>query len=232
MFKHLLAILLVLFLCVNAYAQAQLKKKVEYDYLLSLPKNYDNETKKFPLVVYLHGGSQRGNDLNKLKTYGLPQLVDKGQEFDFIIASPQCPGGKFWSSENWFEPLYDNLLAKYRIDRSRVYLTGMSMGGYGVFITAMDFPEIFAAIVPMCGGCNDSDTTRIHELKNIPVWAFHGTDDNIIPYSETERVVKGLEECGGLVKFTALENEGHYIQHLYETKPEIYKWLLKQVKGL
>jgi predicted peptidase len=147
----------------------RLKTKVSYPYLLYTPDDYKKNTKKYPLVIYLHGGSQKGNDLNKLKTYGLPYLVSKGKSFNFIIASPQCPDDKYWSTDNWLDSLYTLLTATYRIDTNRIYLTGISMGGYGTYITAMDFPDKFAALVPLCGGCNDSDTARICNLKNIPI---------------------------------------------------------------
>lgn len=222
-------IYLLLFFCICGYIHSQEKSKADYNYLIYLPKNYSVQ-KKYPLVIYLHGGSHKGNDLNKLKEYGLPYLVDTGKDFDFIIVSPQCPDNKYWSSENWFEPLYEKILSKYQIDTNRVYLTGISMGGYGTYIVAMDFPDKFAAIMPLCGGCNDSDTTRICNLKDTPIWTFHGTADDMIPISETERIVTALSECNGNIKFTKLKGEGHGIQYLYEKNSEIYKWMLKQKK--
>lgn len=213
--------------CFQAESFAQTKPKEHYKYLLYVPKTYASDKATYPLVIYLHGGSHRGQDLNKLKGYGLPNLVDKGENFPFIIASPQCPDGKYWSTDNWFEPLYDELKAKYRIDPKRVYLTGISMGGYGTWQTAVAYPDRFAAIVPLCGGCDDS--TQICRIKHVPVWAFHGTADDIIPISETERLIKRLERCYGTVLFTRLETEGHGIQYLYENKA-IYDWLLKQHK--
>jgi predicted peptidase len=197
---------------------------------LKLPKGYAEQTKKYPLVIYLHGGSQKGRDLNKLKTYGLPKLISEGKEYDFIFAAPQCPDSLYWSSENWFDSLFADLKNKYRIDTNRVYLTGFSMGGYGVFIVGMDFPDKFAALVPISGGCNDSDTTRIGNLKDIPIWAFHGVIDKRIPISETERIVNALKKCNGNIKFTRFEDKGHMIYTLYETNPEIFEWMLKQKK--
>lgn len=225
-----LFLLIIIFSGIDNYSQQKVTAK--YDYLLYLPKDYSKETKKYPLVIYLHGGGQKGNDLNKLKTYGLPYLVEKGQNFDFIIASPQCPDNKYWSTENWFETLYADLQSKYRIDKSRIYITGISMGGYGAYITALDFPDKFAAVVALCGGINDSDLTRVCNLSKIPIWAFHGTADDKIPFSETERIAKGLESCEtkNNFKFTRLENEGHDIQYLYEKNPEIYKWMLEHKK--
>lgn len=222
-------LLICLLACFSSIAQVNIKTKATYHYLLYLPAHYDQH-KKYPLVIYLHGGSQKGEDPEKLKAYGLPYLVAKGRQFDFIIASPQCPENKYWSTDNWFEPLYKDLHTKYSIDSNRVYLTGVSMGGYGVYITAMDFPEKFAALLPLCGGCNDGDTSRICNLRNIPIWAFHGTADDQIDIKETVRIVEKLRTCHGHIKFTPLEKEGHGIQFLYEKKPEIYTWLLKQHK--
>ena len=211
---------------------AQVKQRAHYNYLKYLPKHYHNDTSKYPLVIYLHGGSQKGNDLEKLKIYGLPYLVDQGKEFDFIMVAPQCPDGKYWSSENWFDSLYSEVVSRYRIDKSRVYVTGISMGGYGTYIAALDHPEKIAAIVPLCGGVNDSDMSRICILKDIPILTFHGTADKDIDISETERINDSLKKCSGNITFYRLKDEGHGIQYLYETNPGIYEWLLNQRKSL
>ena len=145
------------------------------------------------MVIYLGGGSQRGDDLNKLKGYGIPFYVEQGHEYGFIIASPD---DKYWTTENWFESFYAELTSKYRIDITRIYVTGISIGGFGTWQVAMDYPDKFAAIVPLCGGVNDSDTANISRLKELPIWTFHGTMDDMIPISETEKVVSKLEEYG------------------------------------
>jgi predicted peptidase len=209
---------------------AQEKQKVNYKHLTYLPKSYNADTSKYPLVIYLHGGSQKGNDLEKLKIYGLPYLVDQGKDFDFVMVAPQCPEGRYWSTENWFDSLYNEVTSTYRIDKNRVYITGISMGGYGTYTTALDHPEKIAAIVPLCGGVNDSDTTRICSLKNIPILTFHGTADDQISILETERIAESLKKCNGNITFHRLKGEGHGIQYLYETKPEIYEWMLRQRK--
>ena len=218
-------LLLVSWLSVTAQVKPTKKVKVKYDYLIYLPKDYNVKQTTYPLVIYLHGGAQRGKDLNKLKAYGLPYLVDQGRDFDFIIASPQCPEGKYWTTNDWFDSLYTELKTKYRIDPKRVYLTGISIGGYGTWHTTIDYPDTFAAIVPLCGGVNDS--TQVCRIRQVPVWTFHGTADDAIPIAETERVVNTLKQCQGNVKFTKLANEGHGIQYLYE-KNDIYDWLLRQ----
>ena len=227
-YPYLLTVIIFTFFTSQSIAQE--KQKVNYKHLTYLPKNYNIDTSKYPLVIYLHGGSQKGNDLEKLKIYGLPYLVDQGKDFDFVMVAPQCPDGKYWSTENWFDSLYNEVTANYRIDKSRVYVTGISMGGYGTYIAALDHPEKIAAIVPLCGGVNDSDTTRICTLKDIPILTYHGTADNEISIHETERIAHSLKKCKGNITFHRLEGEGHGIQYLYETKPEIYEWLLRQRK--
>ncbi|MBO0931680.1 carboxylesterase family protein [Fibrella aquatilis] len=206
---------------------AQTKKSASYPYQLYLPKNYAVAKRNFPLVIYLHGGSQKGTDLAKLSLYGPPKQVSQGHDFPFVMAAPQCPEGKFWSTDNWFDSLFTELTTRYRIDKKRVYLTGISMGGYGTWQTAVAHPHTFAAIMPLCGGCDDS--TQICSIRNIPVWTFHGTADDLIPIDETARLVKRLERCHGKVQFTKLPNEGHGIQYLYEN-PKLYQWLLQQHK--
>jgi predicted peptidase len=205
-------------------AQPGAKNKARYDYLLYLPKDYSRHQRKYPLLIYLHGGSQRGNDLEKLKTYGPPAQVAQGRDFPFIIASPQCPEGKYWSTQDWFDSLYTQLVKAYRIDTRRIYVTGISMGGYGAWQVAVDYPHAFAAVVPLCGGLNDPG--QVCRINRVPVWTFHGTADDVIPFSETEKLVSGLEQCNGKVTFTRLENEGHSIQYLYE-REDLYHWMLK-----
>ncbi|MDF2517356.1 MAG: prolyl oligopeptidase family serine peptidase [Sphingobacterium sp.] len=227
-YPYLLPVIIFSFFTSQSIAQEKLK--VNYKRLTYLPKSYNTDTSKYPLVIYLHGGSQKGNDLEKLKVYGLPYLADKGRNFDFVMVAPQCPEGRYWSTENWFDSLYNEVASNYRIDKSRVYITGISMGGYGTYTAALDHPEKIAAIVPLCGGVNDSDTTRICTLKNIPILTFHGTADTEISIQETERIEEYLKKCNGNITFHRLEGEGHGIQYLYETKPEIYEWLLRQRK--
>ncbi len=223
-YRLLLALLL---LGGHCQAQTAAKPKAKYPYLLYLPEDYDAGKARYPLLGYLHGGSQKGTDLNKLKAYGPPQLVDQGRDFPFIIASPQCPEGKYWSTDDWFAALYADLVARYRVDKRRVYVTGISMGGYGAWQAAADYPETFAAVVPLCGGLNDS--AQVCRVKRIPVWTFHGTQDDVISIGETEKLVRGLGRCNGRVTFTRLENEGHAIQYLYE-RDDLYEWMLNQKK--
>ena len=215
-------------LLIHQHHRESQKTNVRYDYLLYLPESYQTEQKKeFPLIIYLHGASLRGSNLNLVKKYGLPHLIDKGEKFDFIIASPQCPEGLYWDSENWFDNLYTELTSKYRIDINRIYLTGMSMGGFGTWNMAMKYPDKFAAIVPLCGGGNNSNICRI---RQVPVWAFHGTKDSVVPIRRSKELVKKLRQCGGDVKFSQLKGKGHAIQWVYEDQ-QIYIWMLEHSRN-
>jgi predicted peptidase len=198
-----------------------------YRYLLYLPKNYARQpSRRYPLLVYLHGKSCRGYNLEKLKRYGPPYLVDKGWDFPFIIVSPQCPPDRIWNTDDWFPALYKSLSDNYRIDRSKIYLTGMSMGGSGVWALAIKHPEYFAAAIPLCGGWR---VRGIEAMNNIPVWAFHGAEDDIVPPEETERMVEALRKAGGRVRYSRLEGQGHSIHRVYEHE-KIYEWLLRHRK--
>jgi len=198
-----------------------------YRYLLYLPKDYRKRSSgKWPLLVYLHGKSRRGYNLEKLKKYGPPYLVSEGWHFPFIIVSPQCPPDRIWNTDDWFPSLYKELSSKYRIDQNRIYLTGMSMGGSGVWSLAIKHPEYFAAAIPLCGGWN---TKNIKAMKRIPVWAFHGANDRIVSPGETEQMVHALRKAGGKVRYSILEGKGHSIHKIYEKKV-MYEWMLKQRK--
>lgn len=206
---------------------AVVEENTVYRYLLYLPKNYRKKpSKRWPLLVYLHGKSCRGYNLEKLKAYGPPYLVSEGWHFPFIIVSPQCPPDRIWDTDDWFPSLYKKLSGKYRIDESRIYLTGMSMGGSGVWALAIKRPEYFAAAVSLCGGWR---TENIKAMKNIPVWAFHGAKDKIVSPRRTEKMVDALRNVGGKVRYSKIEGKGHSIHKVYEYK-EVYKWLLKHRK--
>ena len=125
--------------------------KVSYSYLLSSPEGYEADTtKKWPLVIFLHGSGERGNDLEMLKKHGPPKLIAAGQKFPAVIASLQCPPNELWNPHG-VKAITDHLIKTERIDASRVYLTGLSMGGFGTWETAFEYPDTYAAIAPICG---------------------------------------------------------------------------------
>ncbi|WP_448635594.1 carboxylesterase family protein [Pedobacter panaciterrae] len=132
--------------------QSQEKYTNELKYLLYLPENYNkDDQQKFPVVLFLHGSGERGDDVSKVAVNGLPKLIADGKKFPFIVVSPQVPEGERWESTDLMRLMKD-IKKKYRIDEDRLYLTGLSMGGYGSWDMAMKYPQMFAAVVPICGG--------------------------------------------------------------------------------
>ncbi len=220
-------LVVLLTMAIAVPVKSQPKKPVNYQYLVYTPPHYDTTNQTFPLVIYLHGSSLRGSDLNRVKAYGLPYYANKGTTYPFVLVAPQCPGKKSWVTDNWFGPLYDTIKAHYRIDTNRVYVMGMSLGGYGTWHVALDYPDVFAALVPICGGCLDS--VNICNMAHIPTWAFHGQKDKAVAFSETEKLVKRLEQCRANITFTALPNKGHNLAYLFNSK-EVLEWMLQQSK--
>jgi len=208
----------------------QKPKDAHYHYLPYMPKDYNTDTlKKWPLIIYLHGGSDRGTDLNKLYASGIPDQIYRGREFPFIIISPQCPEHIRWSTDDWFENFYKKVTAKYRIDTNRVYLTGLSLGGSGTWYLAAKYPDKFAAIAPMSGFTSHIDyiDENIDRLVDMPIWAFHGKIDNVVPFEETERMINKLEGKNKDLKFSIEPEVGHWIHWLVYPNQELYDWFLK-----
>lgn len=211
----------------------QTPRKVKYAYLIWAPKGYaDFPDKRWPLIIYLHGGSDRGTDLNKVYSAGVPDQIYRGREFPFIVAAPQCPALLRWSTDDWFETFYDEVTAKYRVDKNRVYLTGMSLGGEGTWHLAAKYPDRFAAIAPITGFT--SRTTFIDKnLKNLaglPVWAFHGERDLVVPVEETRRMIEQLKDRNPRLRFTIEPEAGHWIHWSVYPGDELYEWFLKYNK--
>ena len=198
------------------------------NYLLSLPKDYSASDDPWPLIVFLHGGGERGNNLDKLKVHGPPKIADRNKDFPFVVLSPQCPSGSRWTYEiKTVKSLLDNILDNYNVDPGRVYLTGLSLGGYGTWNMAMMYPEYFAAIAPMCGG---GIVDEAHNLRNMPVWVFHGAKDNSNPLENNQRMVDAVKAAGGDVKFTIYPNIGHDCWTASYNNQELYDWFLSHRK--
>ena len=197
-------------------------RTVSAKYLISLPEGYGNVDQKWPLVLFLHGAGESGSDLELVKIHGPARLIAAGKQFPFIMVAPQCPSRQPWS-EDVLGSLLDNIEDKYAVDKSRVYVTGLSMGGYGTWGLAMRYPDRFAAIVPICGG---GDESQICSIKNLPVWAFHGAKDPVVPLSESQKMVDALKACGGDPKLTVYPEAGHDSWTETYNNPDVYTWLL------
>lgn len=207
-------------------AKLDVQIRVEMDYLLYLPKDYSSRD-SWPLLLFLHGSGERGSDLELVKVHGPPLLIAEGKQFPMIIVSPQCPKDKSW------EPivlmaLLDDLSKKYKIDADRVYLTGLSMGGFGTWHLAAYAPDRFAALAPICGGAEVHLTKRIAHL---PVWAFHGAKDGGVPVERTTKMIEGLHKYGGSPKVTIYPEAGHDSWTETYANPEFYNWLLAQKRA-
>lgn len=214
-------------------AQTKMKTTVqaEINYLLFLPKTYSKTGKPLPLIIFLHGSGERGDDLEKVKAWGPPAIVEKNPDFPFIVVSPQVPEGQWWNTY-LLKKMLDDVLANNNVDKSRVYLTGLSMGGFGTWDFATAYPEYFAAIAPICGGGN---TQLISRLKNIPTWVFHGKKDEAVPELQSALMVEALEKVGGNVEYTVLPEGGHVDAwvHAYAYEKDhgaLFDWFLKQRK--
>ncbi len=213
--------------------QFEKTQRCSVNYLLFLPKDYQAHSgKRWPLLLFLHGAGERGTDVWKVATHGPPKYVKDHPEFPFIVASPQCPDGQVWSREVLLG-LLDDLLAGYDIDKARVYLTGLSMGGYGTWDLGLAYPERFAAIVPICGGGERigvllATPERAQALKTLGVWAFHGGKDPVVPPDESQRMVDLLKRAGVQeVKLTVYPEAQHDSWTETYRNPELYQWLLK-----
>ena len=196
------------------------------EYLLSLPAGYEKARQPWPLVLFLHGAGESGTDLAKVKSHGPPKLVETKGPFPFILVSPQSPG-RGWNPEV-LNALVDSVIKQYRVDKRRVYVTGLSMGGYGTWALAAAYPEKFAALAPICGGGNPADADK---LAKLPIWVFHGAKDTTVPFKRSEEMVEALKAAGGHPKFTVYPEAGHDSWTETYANPEFYEWLLAQKRS-
>lgn len=207
-------------------AQLNARVQVRLGYLLYLPRDYDKE-KSWPLMLFLHGAGERGDDLELVKKHGPPKLIAAGKDFPFIVVSPQCPKGRWWEPME-LVALLDEISGKYKVDPDRIYVTGLSMGGFGSWRLAAYAPERLAAIAPICGG---GETYWTKEFAHLPVWAFHGAKDTGVPLERSQAMVDALKKSGGDPKFTIYPDAGHDSWSAAYDDPELYKWLLAQKRG-
>ena len=194
-------------------------------HLTFVPRAYEESGEdRWPLMLFLHGAGERGSDLGKLRKYGPPRIVESDPDFPFILIAPQCPIGTYWRPSPLLA-LLDDAATRFRIDLARVVVTGVSMGGYGTWELATLAPERFAAIAPICGG---GDPRLAHRLKALPIWAFHGEEDDIVPASETLAMVAAIRAAGGEPRLTLYPGVAHDSWEPAYATAELYQWLLDQ----
>lgn len=209
------------------YLDVSVPKRIQGGYLLYLPKDYGEKEILRPTILFLHGAGERGDDLGILGRIALPMVLEERDDFPFIVISPQCPKGQTWSNEFLITLLRD-IVARYRVDPDRIYLSGLSMGGNGTWNLAMEYPDTFAAIAPVCGWGNSNLVSRI---KDIPVWVFHGELDTSVPIASGKEVVDALVKIGGNVKTTFYPGRGHDCWHETYNDPILYEWFLQHKKS-
>lgn len=198
----------------------------ELAYFLYLPVEYSKTKKPWPLLFFLHGAGERGSDLNLILKHGPPKLIESSSFREpFIVLAPQCPEDIWWPDKvEELKKLLDEILINYRVDKSRVYLTGLSMGGYGTWAFAKKYPDTFAAIAPICGG---GKVKNMCLLKDMPVWAFHGAKDTVVPMKESEILISTLEQCGSKkIKYTIYPDATHNSWSKTYSNPDLYTWFL------
>lgn len=207
--------------------EIEVKETKSLDYLISVPKSYEAQGDAVPLLLFLHGAGERGKDLDKVKMHGPPKMVEQGRDFGAIVVSPQCPAGSWWTDHTVvLIALLDKIEREYNVDKTRIYVTGLSMGGFGTFALAAAQPERFAAAVPICGG---GSFGQAKELTKLPMWVFHGDADRVIPVDESTRMVKYMNEAGGKnAKLTIYQGVGHNSWDKAYADEKMWDWLFKQ----
>lgn len=208
---------------------ASLPHPVHLSYLLFLPAGYSiQQQERWPLILYLHGGSLRGDDVARVKTLGLPHKLEKDVDFPFVVVSPQCSAGEIWTDAEAVDGLLTQVIQDYRIDGDRVYVTGHSMGGRGALYLAYRLPGRFAAVLALSPLA--PITAWAETLARIPMWLFHGSADTLAPTADTKELVRAIENAAGHPRLDVLPNRDHFILDIYE-RHDIYEWLLQQKRS-
>ncbi|MGC9327783.1 MAG: prolyl oligopeptidase family serine peptidase [Candidatus Hinthialibacter sp.] len=256
--KRVIHLLIIFFLLMCSFSYAQepgqqiaASTELHYQYLIYLPSAYGQTEEEFPLILFLHGAGERGADLDAVKTHGPPKIVNnqrllghlyENEEFPFVVVSPQCPAGEWWLNPYLIEVLLE-VLNNYSVDAKRIYLTGLSMGGFGSWSFASEYPQYIAAIAPISGGGDalhwpnlrsytqlNPSPAIVKNLIDIPVWAFHGETDTVVSLHEDQKTVNQLQALGGRVEFTVYPNTGHDAWTKTYNSKELYDWLLSNSK--
>ncbi|MBK9924066.1 MAG: dienelactone hydrolase family protein [Anaerolineales bacterium] len=214
-------------------------EKAGRSYLLFLPAEYGKDPQKqWPLILFLHGSGTRGTKIEYLKLEALPQILEFTPDFPAIVLSPQLNdtnAESYWTREKVEESVFtllDEIQSTYMVDPKRVYLTGVSLGANGTWEYGLRHPGRFAALVPVMGFIGDTSGFRVPDnlcdLKNVPIWAFHGALDSIVPISAEQGLVDALKTCGGNVQFTIYPDGDHDISGRAYTESELFPWLSSQ----
>lgn len=226
MSKTFLLLTLFFSFCLLAKGQetVAVKEETAYPFLVHLP---ENTTEKQPIFVFLHGRSLSGTNLDRVKRYGMLYAMDQGQDVPGIVVAPQSRGG--WDPDKVIE-VVDYVLKKYNGDASRVYVCGMSMGGYGTMDVAGKYPERIAAAVAICGG---GTAQYAGNLAKVPIWLHHGTADRAVPISESKKIMNAVKKADpeANISLNVIKGGTHgSVEKLFHSD-KIYNWLMKFKRG-
>jgi predicted peptidase len=201
----------------------------EVPLLCYLPVGHGEGDTRFPLLLFLHGRGESNGPLAKVATWGPPKYLAAGESLPYVVLSPQCPPKGWWADDTQQQrlvALLDHAERTFRVDRDRVVVAGLSMGGFGTWRLCADHPGRFAAAVPVCGA---GDAAWAPKLVSLPIWAWHGTDDRAVPHAGSATMVAAIEQAGGRrVRFTSLAHVGHNSWETAFRTPDLWQWLAAQ----
>ena len=198
------------------------------EYYLYYPEGYeesgDDET--YGILLFLHGGGEAGGQLTDVKKHGPPKMMAEGYPFPFLVLAPQNPNKRKWWNIEAVNQLLDSVVASNKVDKKRIYLTGLSRGGSAAWDLAVQYPDKWAALAVVCGM---APTPYAHWMnRNLPIWVFHGDEDPVIPVSESDGMVKKLKKMGYQVQYTRYKGVGHNAWSRTYAKDELYEWFDEQ----
>ena len=215
------------------------------NYRLLKPQDYDAK-QKYPLVLFLHGAGERGDDNRKQLIHGMNDFASDAimAKYPAFVVAPQCPEGEKWCNVDWSADSHampekpsdsmrltlavlEQLQKEFSLDQSRLYITGLSMGGYGTWDAIQRHPTLFAAAAPICGG---GDPAGAKAMKDIPIWAFHGDKDTAVKPERSRAMIAALKAVGGNPKYTEYPGVGHNSWSQSYSDPAFYAWLFAQRK--
>jgi predicted peptidase len=223
----------ILFLSMPSFAQkveggsfkTEITLKKELGYLLHTPEN--TKSKK-PLIIFLHGSGEKGNDLEKVKIHG-PFKYLKSHKLDAYVLAPQCPEDEYWDSETLYR-LINKIIRENNIDKRRIYLTGLSMGGWGAWNLAFAYPDMFAALVPIAGFVDRVPMIENCKIKNIPIRIYHGLLDDVVNVNYSIDIYKKLKPCNTDIELEIFDDANHDSWTRVYDNEAVYKWMLQQKK--
>ena len=209
---------------------ATVRTRARLPYILYRPANAVGHA-RLPLLLFLHGIGERGDDLSIVTRHGPPRLIEEGRELPFIVVAPQCPMGSSWAFQlGALRALLHEVIRRQRVDTTHIVVTGLSMGGFGTWHLAVENPRAFSAVVPICGGALSATAlgARIGSIRHVPVRAFHGARDAVVPLQKSRELVDALRAAGGNVTLTIYPDAEHDSWTRTYEDPGLYDWMRAQ----